>query len=140
MKAPTLIKGENRIRDDDRNEKGQYSLGKATGRPRGSISAVVKLRNRFLETIGKLDKEHDGDYILHFAKNHPDKFLPLVATLLPKNLKIESETKHIHIGVMDLPEDERVKILNECRERVRELRGDDVIDVESVKILDVGDS
>ena len=119
------------------DERGYFKKGHHVGRPVGSKSAAIALRDRFIQTIIKLDKvaKYKGDYVFWYAKNHEDKFMSLVASLLPKQLKIESETKHVHIDVMDLPEADRVKILNECRERVRELRGDDAIDVESVNVL-----
>ena len=123
-----------------RDEHGWLLPGHHIGRKRGSKNPATVLRDRMIETVEKLDADprYGGDYVLWFAKKWPEKFMALLGSLLPKQLRIESETKHVHVAVMDLPEADRVKILNECRDRVRELRGDDVIEAVDVKVLNEG--
>ena len=116
--------------------------GSRTKLPSGKLQNVsfIKCDVNNYENISSVFYSHGFDYVFHYAQEQPEKFLQMIVTLLPKHLKVELDHTHVHVPVMSLPEEERVKILNKCRERVRELRGDDVIDVESVKVLNEGDS
>ena len=120
----------NRNQDENkpkRDEHGWLLPGHHIGRKKGSLSKAAMLRNRLIRTIKTLDaeEEYQGDYILWFARKHPEKFMALVASLLPKHLKIETDYVHAHIAVMDLPEAERAKVFAECRRRIVEIRGED---------------
>ncbi len=137
MESETLEKGDlEKGHPPQRDRMGRLLSGHGMGRKKGSISAAVALRDRFITTIIKLDDEDEykGDYVLWFARKYPDKFMVLVASLLPKQLKIEQEHHHVHVAVMDLPEADRAKVFDECRRRIADIRGD-VIDGEVVKPL-----
>lgn len=139
MEETTVLNGDKPEKDEGRDETGRFVPGSKQGRPKGSVSAAVALRDRFILTILKLDKEpeYDGDYVFYFAKKFPDKFMTLVASLLPKQLKIEAEHHHIHVAVMDLPEADRARVFDECRQRIVEIRGTEVIEQKDVKVLEV---
>lgn len=113
-----------------RDEKGWLLPGHHQGRKPGSVNEITALRNTIIKTVALLDKEEEygGNFILAFAKKFPDKFMTIVASLLPKQLKIDAEHTHKHIAIMDLPEAERARVFAECRERVLRIRGVDLIE------------
>jgi len=135
MENATVVNSDKQIDKPKRNDKGQLLPGHHQGRKPGSLTAVTALRDKIIQTVALLDdeKEFDGNFILDFAKKFPDKFMTIVASLLPKQLRIDADHRHTHIAIMDLPEAERARVFAECRERVLRIRGVDVIDnVESV--------
>ena len=109
--------------DAVRDQNGRFVPGHTQGRPKGAISEATKLKDRLLRTIEKLDamEEYGGDYLLWFAEKFPERFLSLVVSLLPRHLKIEAEHKHTHVAIMDLPELERARLFQECRQRIIEV-------------------
>jgi len=136
----TLLKSDLAKNKSKRDRLGRLVHGHGMGRPKGSLSAAAMLRDRLIQTVKKLDKDprYDGDYILHFANEYPEKFMALVASLLPKQLKIETDHVHRHIAVMDLPERERAAVFAECRARVLRIRGVEEVEREDVKVLNEG--
>lgn len=67
-------------------EKGKPNPGK--GRPKGKGNKYVEIREQFFCAL----KEAGGKkFILDAAKDKPDVFLKIVASLLPKELNIDAE-------------------------------------------------
>lgn len=123
-----VLNGDKRDTAALRDQGGRFLPGRRLGRPPGSISESTALRDRLIQTVSKLDDEaefpeYGGDFLLYFAKKYPEKFMGLIASLLPKKLLIKSEHLHAHIPVMDLPEKERAAVFAECRARVLSIRG-----------------
>ncbi|MFG1359959.1 hypothetical protein [Xanthobacter pseudotagetidis] len=73
-----------------RNERGQFVTGHASlgGRPRGSRS---KLGEQFLEQLYADFAEHGPDAIARVREEKPDQYLRVIASLLPKEVKVATE-------------------------------------------------
>lgn len=121
-----------------RDQNGRFRPGRRLGRPAGSLCETTKLKDRLLRTVKLLDEDpkYKGDFLLWFGREYPEKFLSLIASLLPKKLTIEQDHMHVHVPVMSLPEVERARIFEDCRRRIVEIRGVKLIESADVKVLD----
>ncbi|GLI24559.1 hypothetical protein GGQ86_004260 [Xanthobacter flavus] len=73
-----------------RNERGQFVAGHASlgGRPKGSRN---RLGEEFLEKLYADFAEHGPEAIARVREEKPDQYLKVIASLLPKEVKVSTE-------------------------------------------------
>lgn len=73
-----------------RNERGQFVAGHASlgGRPRGARN---RLGEEFIEKLYADFAEHGAEAIVKVREEKPDQYLRVIASLLPKEVKLSTE-------------------------------------------------